>query len=114
MAERDDGLAVLLRSHRAVNAELWQAWAAFSDERVRDRRLHRAVLSLSTRQLAAYADSVCEHLTADWPEARRRRRRGVGVPVEQLVRRAVFGSEPVAEAALARAAATRSTRATSP
>ena len=33
MAERDDGLAVLLRSHRAVNAELWQVWAAFSDER---------------------------------------------------------------------------------
>ena len=101
MAERDDGLAVLLRSHRAVNAELWQVWAAFSDERVRDRRLHRAVLALSTRQIAAYADSVCEHLTADWPEARRRRRRGLGVPVEQLVRRAVFGSEPVAEAALA-------------
>ena len=65
LAERDDGLAVLLRSHRAVNAELWQVWAAFSDERVRDRRLHRAVLALSTRQLAAYADSVCEHLTAD-------------------------------------------------
>ena len=59
------------------------------------------MLSLSTRQIAAYADSVCDHLTADWPEARRRRRRGLGVPVEQLVRRAVFGSEPVAEAALA-------------
>ena len=101
LAERDDGLAVLLRSHRAVSAELWQVWAAFSDERVRDRRLHRAVLSLSTRQLAAYADSVCEHLTTDWPEARRRRQRGLGVPVEQLVRRAVFGSEPAAEAALA-------------
>ena len=101
LAERDDGLAVLLRSHRAVNAELWQVWAAFSDERVRDRRLHRAVLSLATRQLAAYTDSVCEHLTADWPEARRRRQRGLGVPVAQLVRRGVFGSEPVAEAALA-------------
>ncbi len=100
LAERDDGLAVLLRSHRAVNAELWQVWAAFSDERVRDRRLHRAALSLATRQLAGYADSVCEHLTADWPEARRRRQRGLGVPVEQLVRRAMFGSEPVAEAAL--------------
>ena len=101
LAERDDGLAVLLRSHRAVNAELWQVWAAFSDERVRDRRLHRAVLALSTRQIAAYADSVCEHLTAEWPDARRRRQRGLCVPVEQLVRRAVFGSEPVAEAALA-------------
>lgn len=100
LAERDDGLAVLLRSHRVVNAELWQAWAAFTDERVRDRRLHRALLSLSTRQLTAYADSVCEHLTADWPEARRRRRRGVDIPVEQLVRRAVSGRAPVAEAAL--------------
>jgi DNA-binding CsgD family transcriptional regulator len=101
LAERDDGLAVLLRSHRAVNAELWEAWAAFSDERVHDRRLHRAMLSLSTRQLAAYTDGVCEHLTAAWPEARRRRQRGVGVPVEQLVRRAVFGSASSAEAALA-------------
>ena len=100
LAERDDGLAVLLRSHRAVNAELWQVWVPFSDERVRDRRLHRALLALSTRQIAAYADSVCEHLTADWPEARRRRRCGLRVPIEQLVRRAVFGSEPVAEAAL--------------
>ena len=101
MAERDDGLAVLLRSHRAVNAELWQVWAAFSDERVRDRRLHRAVLALSTRQIAAYADSVCEHMTADWPQGQRKHRHRLGVPVEQLVRRAVFGSEPVAEAALA-------------
>jgi PucR C-terminal helix-turn-helix domain/GGDEF-like domain len=101
LTERDDGLAVLLRSHRLVSAELWQAWAAFTDERVLDRRLHRAVLSLSTRELGAYSDSVCEHLTGAWPEARRRRRRGVGVPVAQLLRRAVFGPRAVAEAALA-------------
>jgi hypothetical protein len=59
------------------------------------------VLSLSTRQLATYADSVCEYLTALWPEARRRRRRGVEVPAEHLVRRAVFGGVAAAEAALA-------------
>ena len=101
LTERDDGLAVLLRSHRLVSAELWQAWATFTDEEVLDRRLHRAVLALSTRELGAYSDSVCEHLTGAWPEARRRRRRGVGVPVAQLLRRAVFGAPDDADAALA-------------
>ena len=102
MAERDDGLAVLLRSHRTVNAELWQAWAAFSDERVRDRRLHRA------RALAL--DPAARGVRRQRLRAPDRRVAGGAAPA--AARRAASpsssscagpssGASPVAEAALA-------------
>jgi DNA-binding CsgD family transcriptional regulator len=102
LAERDDGLAIALRVQRLLSEALWQAWAAFTDERIGDRATHRALLAASTGQLAAYTDCVCEQLTGAWPDARRRRRQGVDVPVAELVSRAVFGGAEAAAAALAR------------
>lgn len=101
LAERDDGLAIALRAHRLLNAELWHTWAEFTEEMIEDRSLHRTVLSMSTREMAAYTDSVCEHLTGSWTETRRRRRHGIDVPVQELVRRALSGSPAATVAALA-------------
>lgn len=101
LAERDDGLAIILRAHRLLGSELWQTWAQFTDEMIDDRSLHRTALSMSTRQMAAYTDSVCEQLTGAWTETRRRRRRGIDVPVQELIRRALFESPAAAAAALA-------------
>ena len=101
LAERDDGLAIALRAHRLLNSELWHTWAEFTEEMIEDRSLHRTVLSMSTRQMAAYTDSVCEHLTGAWAETRRRRRHGIDVPVQELVRRALCGSPAATAAALA-------------
>ena len=102
MAERDDGLDVVLRGHRLVMADVWRVWAAFTAERVLDAGLLHAALALSTGQVMGYTDSVSEHLAPVWSELRRNRRRGVDVPVGELVRRALFAPPPVAEAALAR------------
>jgi hypothetical protein len=99
LAERDDGLAIALRAHRLLTAELWQIWAAFAAERLK-RSSYRSVLSSSTAQIAEYADSVAEQLAAAWADTRRRRRRGIAVPVEELVRRALHGSPGDAAAAL--------------
>jgi hypothetical protein len=101
LAERDDGLAIALRAHRLLNSELWHTWAELTDEMIEDRSLHRIALSMSTRQMAAYTDSVCEHLTRAWTETRRRRRHGIDVSVQALVRRALCGSPVAAQAALA-------------
>jgi DNA-binding CsgD family transcriptional regulator len=101
LAERDDGLAVALRAHRLLAAELWQTWAAFTDERVPDRRAHSALLSASTRRLDAHLDRVCEYLTAAWADTRRRRLRGVDVPVAELLNRALCGEPEAAAGALA-------------
>ncbi len=100
LAERDDGLAIALRAHRLLSTELWHTWAKFTHEMIEDRSLHRIALSMSTRQMAAYTDSVCEHLTGAWTETRRRRRHGIDVPVQELVRRALCGSPAAAAAAL--------------
>jgi PucR C-terminal helix-turn-helix domain/GGDEF-like domain len=101
LAERDDGLVVALRAQRLLHDELWQTWAAFSDQRVDDRVMHSSLLAASTRQLAAYTDCVCERLTEAWPETSRRRRRGLDVSVEELLGRAVFGGPEPASHALA-------------
>lgn len=102
LAERDDGLAVALRAHRLLAAELWQMWAAFAGDRVRDRSAYQVVLAESTRQLDAYADRIAEHLAAAWPETRRRRRQGLSVPAAELVARALSAGEATARDALAR------------
>jgi hypothetical protein len=101
LAESDEGLAIALRAHRLLAAELWETWAAFIEDRIADRSLHRSVLSISTRQMSAYLDSVCDQLTDAWPRTRGRRRRGIDLPVQELVRRALYGSPGVAAAALA-------------
>lgn len=101
LGERDDGLAVALRAQRLLHDELWQTWAAFTDAQIADRASHSALLASSTRALAQYTDAVCEGLSAAWPEARRRRRRGMDVPVEELLGRALCGAPDAAADALA-------------
>jgi hypothetical protein len=100
LAERDDGLVIALRAQRLLHDELWQTWAAFIDRRVDDRATHSSLLASSTRQLASYTDAICQRLTDAWPATRRRRRRGLDVPVEELVSRAIFGVPDAAIAAL--------------
>jgi hypothetical protein len=100
LAERDDGLAVALRAQRLLLTELWELWAQFVDEHVADGNERARLLVTSTRQLAAYSDSVSECLARAWPEAQRRRRRGIDVPAGELVRRALVDAPEVAEDAL--------------
>lgn len=93
MAEREDGLKVVLRGYRLGIRELWQIWAAFVASRTDDPALLHAILAASTSHMHTYVDRISEQLTADWHELRRRHRQGLAVSVDKVVRRVLFGCD---------------------
>jgi hypothetical protein len=91
-AERDDGLTVVLRGYRIGFAEIWQMWAFHVRGRLPASEVPD-VLEASTAFLHAYIDSISERLIERWAETRRRRRQGLDVSADDLVRKALFGAD---------------------
>lgn len=90
-AERDDGLALVLRMHRVAIAELWQRWAAQLNTALAGSPRRHELLAASTALMFTYLDRVSEQLSERWNETHRRRQRGLDVVPEELIRRALFG-----------------------
>ncbi|MCK9250643.1 MAG: PEP-utilizing enzyme [Solirubrobacteraceae bacterium] len=90
-AGRDDGLAVVLRGYRVGFAEIWQIWAAHVRGRLPVADVP-PVIESSTAFLHAYIDAISDRLIERWAETRRRRRQGLDVSPEDLVRKALFGA----------------------
>jgi len=92
LADHEDGLTTILRGYRVGIAELWQIWAAHVAEHVDDPRELHAVLSASTAHMLLAIDRISQELVDSWAETRRRRRQGLDVSPEELVRAALFGT----------------------
>lgn len=93
LADRDDGLPVLMRGYRVGIAELWQIWAAHVAADVDDADELYAVLAASTSHMLAAIDRVAEALVAMWGDTRRRRSQGLDVAPEELIRQALFAGD---------------------
>lgn len=91
MADQDDGLLIILRGYRIGIAELWQIWAAHAAAHIDDAAELHAVLAASTSHMLGAIDRISEDLIAQWNETRRRRRQGLDVSPDELVRTALFG-----------------------
>ena len=90
LAERDDGLAIVLRGYRVGIMELWQIWSRYLAEQVADAEELYLLQAASTSFMLTYIDRVSTELHEQWRAARRRHRTGI-VPEEQI-RAALFGS----------------------
>jgi hypothetical protein len=101
MADQDDGLTIILRGYRIGIAELWQIWAAHAAGEIDDAGELHAVLATSTSHMLGAIDRVSEELVAQWNDTRQRRRQGLDVSPDELVRAALFAG-PGADGALAR------------
>ena len=93
LADREEGLTIILRGYRLGIRELWQIWAAFVASRVEQPELLHGVLAASTSHMLTYVDEVSERLVSAWTEVRRRHRQGLGTCVEHVVRRVLFGND---------------------
>jgi hypothetical protein len=93
LADRDDGLTVILRGYRLGIRELWQIWAAFVASRIDEPELLHGVLAASTSHMLTYVDEVSERLVSAWTEVRRRHRQGASACAEHVVRRVLFGND---------------------
>jgi hypothetical protein len=91
-AETDDGLTVVLHGYRIGIAEIWQIWAEHVRRSHGDGDTHE-VLVASTSFLHAYMDAISEQLIERWAETRRRRRQGLDVSADDLVRKALFSAD---------------------
>ena len=91
MADRDDGLTIILRGYRIGIAELWQIWAAHAAAQIDDAGELHAVLAASTSHMLGAIDRISEDLVEQWNDTRRRRRQGLDVSPDELVRTALFG-----------------------
>ncbi len=91
-AETDDGLTVVLRGYRIGQGELWQIWAEHVRREV-DEAEQLAVLTASTSFLHQYIDAISERLIERWADTRRRRRAGLDVSADDLVRQSLFGAD---------------------
>jgi len=91
MADQDDGLTIILRGYRVGIAELWQIWAAHVAAHIDDAQELHAVLAASTSHMLAAIDRISEDLVGQWNDTRRRRRQGLDVSPDELVRAALFG-----------------------
>jgi hypothetical protein len=90
LADREDGLTIILRAYRVGMAELWQIWARHVADGARDQQEMYEVLAASTSHLMAYIARMSEQLMDLWAETRRRRQRGLDVTPEDVIRHALF------------------------
>lgn len=91
LAERDDGLAIILRGYRLGIMELWQIWARHLAGQVEDAGdLHR-MLAASTSVMLTYIDRVSSELHEQWTATRRRHRQGLNAVPEELIDAALSG-----------------------
>jgi hypothetical protein len=98
LADRDDGLTVVLRGYRLGIAEAWQIWARHVRDHVDDPQELYEILAASTSHMLTYVDRMSQELVGQWNETRRRRRHGLDISPDELVRLALFG-DPASGAA---------------
>lgn len=98
LADHEDGLTTVLRGYRVGIAELWQIWAAHVAQRVEDPQELHAVMAASTAHMLMAVDRISQELVDSWAETRRRRRQGLDVSPEELVRAALFDGAGADEA----------------
>ena len=89
LAEREDGLAIVLRGYRVGIMELWQVWSRYLADQVSDAEELYLLQAASTSFMLTYIDRVSTDLHEQWRSARRRRRNGI--VADDLVRAALFG-----------------------
>lgn len=106
LAEREDGLAIVLRGYRVGIMELWQIWSRYLAEQVADAEELYVLQAASTSFMLTYIDRVSTELHEQWRAARRRHRNGT-VP-EELIRSALFGPDAGADLSAAGYALSRS------
>jgi hypothetical protein len=90
LADRDDGLVIVMRGYRLGITALWQLWARHVGERVEDKDTAVSLLVAGHSHMAAYVDAVGEVLAERWQETRRQRRLGLDVAPDELLRRALY------------------------
>jgi hypothetical protein len=91
LAEREDGLAIVLRGYRVGIMELWQIWSRYLASQVDDADELYTLQAASTSFMLTYIDRVSSELHEQWTSVRRRHRRGDGAVPDDLVRAALFG-----------------------
>lgn len=91
LADREDGLSIMLRTQRVAIGELWRLWAEHVHAAQVGSDREHALLVSSTGFMFHYLDRVSGQLIDRWAAARRRRQQGIDVPAEELIRRALFG-----------------------
>ncbi|MEA2347035.1 MAG: hypothetical protein QOG62_822 [Thermoleophilaceae bacterium] len=92
LADRDDGLQIVLRGYRLGVAELWQIWARHVSERVDDAGDLYEILAASTSHMLTAVDRISVSLGEQWAATRRRRRQGLDISPDDLVRDALAGN----------------------
>ena len=92
LADRDDGLQIVLRGYRLGVAELWQIWARHVAERVDDAGDLYEILAASTSHMLTAVDRISVSLGEQWAATRRRRRQGLDISPDDLVRDALAGN----------------------
>lgn len=97
LADRDDGLQIVLRGYRLGVAELWQVWARHVAERVDDAGELYELLAASTSHMLTAVDRISVSLGEQWAATRRRRRQGLDVSPDDLVRDALAGNTAALE-----------------
>jgi hypothetical protein len=90
IAERDDGLELILRGYRVGMSELWQLWARWVADHVSDHDDLYALLAASTSFIMTFIARVSGELVARWEQTHRRRERGLGLSPEEIIRKALY------------------------
>jgi hypothetical protein len=94
LAERHDGLEVILRGYRSGLAELWQLWARHLADHVDDADDLYALLAASTSFIMTFIARVSDGLTIRWEQTHRRRERGLNATPEEIIRGVLYDAAP--------------------
>jgi hypothetical protein len=90
IAERDDGLELILRGYRAGMAETWQLWSRWVADHVTDPDDLYALLAASTGFIMTFIARVSNELVVRWEQTHRRRERGLSLSPEEIIRKALY------------------------
>lgn len=90
LADRSDGLEIILRGYRSGMSELWQLWARFVADKVEDSEELYALLAASTSFIMTFIARMSDGLAIRWEQTRRRRERGLNRSPQEIIQTALF------------------------